>query len=1262
MEFVHLKTYSEFSLKKGTNRIKSLVASAAESKQPALALTEANGLHSAITFYEAAREKGVKPIIGCDITVEQDDGTTHQLTVLAKNKAGYNSLVELNSRAYLEKDIKHEDVRIKADWLVDLHDVVVLSGGKDGYIGKLILEDDMEEAKLVAQQMKDFFQDDFYIELQRDSSAEQNKYMAGAVEICKELGIPPVATHPVLFPTRDDFVAHEVRYCVANKKKFATVDRERPFTPDMHFKTTDEMVKLFSDIPVALTNTVKIAQKCNLSLELGKNQLPRFTTPNGEKESECFEKFSREGLEKRLAKIYPDEKERAEKRKPYDDRFERELGIINKMEFPGYFLIVSDFINWAKNNDIPIGPGRGSGAGSLIAFAMGITDVDPLPYNLLFERFLNPERVSMPDFDIDMCQARRGEIIEYVRNKYGSEAVCQIGTFTTMATKSVIRDVGRALDMNHEEVDQIAKMVFIPVGKKIPLKNYIWGGKLKDGTEIQPDEKLLARYNKDARTRKLIDVALRLEGLTKNMGTHASGVLIAPKKLTEFTSLYTIGKDVDAPVSQFHMGDVEKAGLVKFDFLGLKNLTVISSTLRLIEERRGHRVDLETIDLQDPDILKNVFAAGNTTSVFQFESKGMKGVLKKAKPERFEDLAALNALFRPGPMDIIPDYIAAKEDPAKRTYPHPMLEDILKETYGYMVYQEQVMQVAQKMGGYTLGGADLLRRAMGKKKVEEMQKHRQIFCEGAAKNGVDTQTASDIFSLMEKFAGYGFNKSHAVAYALVAYQTGYLKHYYPSEFLTANLNLAAVSGSTDKIATLFQDCRENNIQLEKIDVNHSDQFFKIENNGAIRYALTAAKGVADKDVIEIQREREKNGPYLDMFDFIERLGAKGRAGKKTLESLTKAGAFDGLEPNRAKVFEMLEQFSDYAKSYKAYVNSAPKRLTALDDIVVSEAPAPDAPAPIKTGGLRRKTTTEAKPKKEVVAPTRPEFVDVEPWTELEAAKMEKEALGMYFSIDPFTSYYAKQLSNPKKGFEAITPLNELREFAIENGNKSKYGAKTYIAGMVEEVFKFKENKGARVKISDGKSTIDAVLFKDTFAEYGKLLEVGSFISMQVNTKLEQAQESHISAVDSSVHLDSDGEVLAAETVAETDSEELDVFVNSVFNFEQTKELLTEVVYVGIPNTQESKDIFLSIASQYPGTDHPNTPIVKMCLENTANGNRNIPGEVYSIKPSEECIRDFKTAFGDKWVMRRYKEEFDKVIFPELVSMKKGKKKSWGKSK
>lgn len=1260
MQFVHLKTYSEFSLKKGTNKIKNLVERAVKDNQPAMALTESNGLHSAINFYETARGKGVKPIIGCDFTVEQEDGSTYQLTVLAKNKSGYNSLVALNSRSFLEKNSKFEDVRIKEDWLVDLQDVVVLSGGKDGYIGKLILAGELDEAKLVAAQMKEFFQEDFYIELQRDSSKEQDAYMEGALQICQEVGIPPVATHPVLFPTREDFVAHEIRYCVANKKKFSTVERERPFTPDMHFKTTEEMTELFSDIPVALENTVKIAQKCNLSLTLGQNQLPRFPTPNGEGEAAYFEKFSREGLEKRLEKIFPDPQVREKSRKEYDERFERELGIINKMEFPGYFLIVSDFINWAKSNDIPIGPGRGSGAGSLIAYAMGITDVNPLPYGLLFERFLNPERVSMPDFDIDMCQSRRGEIIEYVRNKYGSESVCQIGTFSTMATKSVIRDVGRALDMGHDEVDQIAKMIFIPVGKHIPLKNYIWGGQLKDGTEVVGDEKLLTRYNNDVRTKKLIDVALRLEGMTKNMGTHASGVLIAPKKLTEFTALYTIGKDVEAPVSQFHMGDVEKAGLVKFDFLGLKNLTVINGALRLIEERRGQKLDLESIDLQDPDVLKNVFASGNTTSVFQFESKGMKSVLKRAKPECFEDLAALNALFRPGPMDIIPDYIASKENPAKRTYPHKMLENILKETYGFMVYQEQVMQVAQVMGGYSLGGADLLRRAMGKKKVEEMQKHREIFCDGAEKNGVDREQASEIFSLMEKFAGYGFNKSHAVAYALVAYQTGFLKHYYPSEFLTSNLNLAASVGNTDKIATIFQDCRENNIPLTKVDVNFSDQFFKIESDGSIRYALTAIKGAAEKDVMEIQREREMNGPYIDLFDFIERIGAKGRAGKKTLEGLAKSGAFDSLEPNRALVFEMVESLSDYAKNYKKFVSAAPKRLNALD-MVTDSLPeeTTETPAPAK-GGLKRKSPPKAP--KDVVKPERPVLNEVEPWSELVAAQMEKESLGMYFSIDPFTSYYAKQLSNPKKGFEAITPLNELREFAVENGQNNKYGAKTYIAGMVEELFLFKEGKGARAKISDGKSTVDVVMFKETFAEYGKLFEEGSFISMQVSAKIKETDENpEAKAASSLSEVDSDGEVIAHETETSDAEPELDLFVNSAFNFEQTKELLTSVLFVGIPDTPEAKEIFMSIASQYPGQDHKNTSIVKMALEDPVTKNRTIPGPSYSIRATEQCVKDFKNAFGDKWVLRRFKEEFDKVIFPELVS-NKGKKKSWGKGR
>lgn len=1265
MQFVHLKTYSEFSFNKGTNKIKGLVAQAEKNGMPALALTESNGLHSAIGFYETTRSSGVKPITGVDLTIEQEDGNTYQLTVLAKNKKGYESIVRINSRSFLENK-KGDNALVKEEWLADLEEVIVLSGAKDGLIGKYIVAGDLDAAQDEAAQLKEFFQDDFYIELQRDSSEEQDKYMEGAIKICQNLGIAPVATHPVLFPTRDDFMAHEVRHCISNKEKFASISRERKYNPEMYFKSSEEMTELFKDIPVAISNTVKIAQKCNLSLKLGVPQLPRFGTPNGEDETTFFVNFSREGLEKRLEKIYPDPAERAAKRKAYDDRFEREVGIITKMEFPGYFLIVSDFINWAKENDIPIGPGRGSGAGSLVAYAMGITDVDPLPYDLLFERFLNPERVSMPDFDIDMCQSRREEIIDYVRNKYGSEAVCQIGTFTTMATKSVVRDVGRALDMPYDEVDQIAKMIFIPTGKNIPLKTYIWGGKLKDGTEQPADEKLLARYNKDSRTRKLVDVALRLEGLTKNMGTHASGVLIAPGKLTDFTSLFVVGKDTTSPISQFHMGDVEKAGLVKFDFLGLKNLTVIKGALRLIEERYGKKLDLETIDLQDKDVLKDIFASGNTTSVFQFESKGMKSVLKKAKPERFEDLAALNALFRPGPMDIIPDYIEAKENPEKRSYPHPLVEGILKETYGFMVYQEQVMQVAQKLGGYTLGGADLLRRAMGKKKVEEMQKHREIFCEGAAKNGLDHEHASQVFDLMEKFAGYGFNKSHAVAYALVAYQTGFLKHYYPAEFLTANLNLAAVNGNTNKISTLFQDCKENKLPLTKVDINFSDQFFKIEKDGAIRYALTAVKGVAEKDVIAIQKEREQNGQFLDVYDFMERVGSKGRAGKKTMEGLIKAGAFDSLEPNRAVLMDSITVLGDYAKEYKKFKTQEMKRL---DVIGLDAAPAPTdsadlpdaASAPAKSGGLKRKSkATEAKVEKVVLAPERPPLAESEPWNELIIASNEKEALGMYFSVNPFTSYYAKQLSNKGKGFDIVTPLSELRDLAIDHGNDSKYGVKSYIAGIIEEVKVFKEGKGARFKISDGTGTVDTVMFKDTYKQFGTSFAEGDFISMQVNARIKETDDIPEAKAVTHDSVDSDGEIIAPtdnSDIKDSSEAELDVFVNAAFTFAQTKELLTEVLFVGVPNKPEDKEIFVQIASEYPGLNHENTPIVKECV--IKEDGKVVRGDIFSIKPSEECERDFRKAFGDKWVERKFKENVDKVVFPELPS--KGKKKSYGRN-
>lgn len=1203
MNFVHLKTYSEFSITQGINRLPELIGKAVKNNMPAIAITETNGLFSAISFYKEAREKGVKPIIGIDVTVEQDDSNTYQLTLLAKNESGYRALVQANSRAYLENR-KSTGCALKEEWLADLHDVIVLSGAKQGLIGQKILSDNLDEAKEVAQQMRDVFGADFYIELQRDGSPSEDKYMDGAVAISQELNIAPVATHPAFFLEREHFVAHEARFCISNKYSLFDMSRPKPFNKDMYFKTPQEMEELFADLPQALENTVQIAKKCNIELLLDKPNLPSFPTPNGEDEGQYFLKIGQEGLEKRLKKLFKTEDEINKNRKPYDDRFALEVGVIQKMGFPGYFLIVSDFISWAKENDIPIGPGRGSGAGSLVAYAMGITDVNPLPYGLLFERFLNPERVSMPDFDIDMCQDRRIEIIDYVKKKYGEQSVCQIGTFTTMAAKAVIRDVGRTLNYPYDFVDSLAKMVLIAPNKPMTLKQFIFGGETKQGEEIPPDEKMLTRYENERDVKKLIDIALTIEGLTKNIGTHASGVLISPTVLTDFTPLYTL--DVNTkPVSQLDMTDVEKAGLVKFDFLGLKNLTIIQNTVNLINERVEDKVDLQMLPLEDSAIFENIFANGNTTSVFQFESKGMKSILQKAKPNQFEDIAALNALFRPGPMKIIPDFISAKnkkED--ERQYPHPLLKNLLTETYGFMIYQEQVMECAKIIAGFTLGSADMLRRAMGKKKPEEMKKQRELFVKGAADhNNISSEKANELFDTMEEFAGYGFNKSHAVAYALVAYQTAYLKYYHPAAFLTSNFNSTVNTLDTDKIAIILNDCKDNDIKVTEPDINRSFFQFKIEDDKHIRYGLGAIKGVGEKAAQSISQEREKNGPYVDFYDFLERVG-KGHVNKRVLEALVKAGAFDsigeGKTPNesRPQFFEAIAEGLDYVTKFRKKQMENVKVLgNALDDA---------EPVVVKRATKKPKVVVE------LVKPVLPE---VKVWDEITLSQNEKACLGIYYSTNPYLNYYTKEL----EGFKVATPLAGLNSVYDEGDNEA------YVGGLVEEIKWWKSKKGAFVRLSDGTSTVEVRMYEDFLNTNKDWLKPGAFVSAKV--KMERKE-------------------------GEDQEDVLGLSCQAGFSFEETKKLLAYKIYVGSPNNNEFKHKFSEICEKYiSSVNHLNDTNVVLCVED-ANGKKKIKDKSINLSCDVKLFSELKASFGDEWVKCSYKQDIDNVIFPEVRSKKK----------
>jgi DNA polymerase-3 subunit alpha len=1223
MDFVHLKATSEYSITQSINLIPNMIKKVANNSMGALALTDLNGLYGAIGFYKKAKEKGIKPIIGIDLTIEQEDGNKYQLTLLAKNVKGYQKLIEINSKAYTENK-KNDSVAAKEEWLVEIAEgnhVVVLSGGKKGLIGQYILSDRLDEAKSTAQQMKDFFGDDFYIELQRDGTAEEEKYMDGAVEITSSLQIAPVATHANYFSNPEDFLAHEARYCIGSKQTLFDIKREKIFNKDMYLKTKEEMTELFSDLPEAISNTVTIAKKCNIELSLGKPMLPEFPTPDNEPVDDYFFRIAREGLEERLIDDFPNVEERESQRAKYEDRLNWELETIKKMKFPGYFLIVSDFIIWAKKNDIPMGPGRGSGAGSLVAYAMKITDIDPLPYNLLFERFLNPDRVSMPDFDIDMCQSRREEVYEYVRDKYGVDAVCKIGTFGTMAAKAVVRDVGRTLGYPYDFVDNISKKINIRPNNPMTLKQFIFGDE-DAKTVIMPDEKLLESYENEADVRKLIDIALKIEGITRQVGTHAAGVLISPTVLTDYVPLYMANSE-SSLTSQFNMKDVETAGLVKFDFLGLKNLTVIKDAVDLVNERKAKNNEeqfvLKKIDLKDPAVYKNVYASGNTIGIFQFESKGITSFLQKGNPTSFEDIIAMVSLYRPGPMEIIDDWIAAKSlPPEQRKYPDPRLKEVLAETYGYMVYQEQVMQCAQLIAGYSLGGADMLRRAMGKKDAVEMANQRATFIEGSVKNGITADKANHLFDLIDKFSGYGFNKSHAAAYSYLSYQTAYLKNYHAEEFFTANLNSNVGVLDTDKIALLLDDARKNKLTITAPDVNQSLYKFNIESDKHIRYGLGALKGVGEKAIHTIVQEREKNGPYTDFYNFLERVG-RGPVNKRVMESLVKAGAFDSLHPNRAQLFDSIGPGLDYITKYR--------KKQMEDTPVLSDALFDDEPvAPKKTR------------KKKEVELIRPTLVDAEEWDELVQLKNEKTSLGYFFTSNPYTTYYTKQLD----GFEAALKLAALKDHYNGNVNDNAqdgdefftertHNTEAFVGGLVEEIKWWRSKKGAFVTISDGTSTVDVRMFADFLNDNKDWLKNDAFVALKV--KIEQ------------------------ENNESDDGENLMLSVSQGFNFEQTRKLLTNKIFVGSENDPQLIEKFKTICEEFAGNSKAGDPSILLCLPNE-QGRRKKKHSEYCVKAEPVLFEELVKTFGDNWVKASFKKENKDIIFPENPN-KRAKKGVYG---
>ncbi len=972
--FIHLRLHTEYSVVDGLVRVDEAIKRAKGVAMPALGLSDLSNTFGWVKFYRAARGAGIKPVFSCDVWMSNvaDRNRPSRLLLLVQHREGYRRLCELLTRAY-QDNLHRGRPEIDPAWLAEGTDgLLALSGGDAGSVAQAILDDKPDAARAAAAAWAALFPGRYYLELQRFGQPHSERLIDGLLDIGAALNLPAVATHPIQFLAQEDFKAHEARVCIAEGMMLGDPRRPRPFTAEQYFKTPEEMAELFADLPAVLANSVEIAKRCNLTLELGKSRLPDFPTPDGMSLDDYMRQRSFEGLHQRMAHLYPDEAERAAKLPEYTERLEFELGTIIQMGFPGYFLIVSDFINWAKNNGVPVGPGRGSGAGSLVAYCLLITDLDPLRYDLLFERFLNPERVSMPDFDVDFCQDGRDRVIQYVKDKYGHAAVSQIATFGTMAAKAVLRDVGRVLDLPYLFVDKFVKLVPNELGIS-----------LAEAREKEPQ--IDERAKNEEELAELLPLAEKLEGITRNVGMHAGGVLIAPGRLTDFCPLYR-AEGSEAMVSQFDKDDVEAIGLVKFDFLGLRTLTILAEAVRFVQRHPGREnFRLEDLPLDDPAVYK-LFADGNTTAVFQSESRSAKDLEKKLKGDCFEDIIALMALNRPGPLGsgMVDDFIARKQGKQKPEYFHPDLEPVLKSTYGIIVYQEQVMLVAQILAGYSLGAADMLRRAMGKKKPEEMAQQRTIFLEGAARRGADTKVAERLFDLMEKFAEYGFNKSHSAAYALVAYHTAWLKAYYPAEFMAATMS--SEMSDTDKVRVFYEDCRANGLTMLPPDINLSGYRFEPVSKTEIRYGLGAIKGSGEAAIGAIVAEREANGAYKGLFDLTRRVD-KRYLNRRVLEALVKAGAFDVLNDHRASLMA----------SVGAALETADRAARSGGQVgLFGEA--------LDGGGE--------------------DLIDVPRWPEQEKLLQEKSALGYFFSGHPFTSYLAEVSSFAKRQLDSLEPSRD----------------------------------------------------------------------------------------------------------------------------------------------------------------------------------------------------------------------------------------------
>ncbi|MEZ8021531.1 DNA polymerase III subunit alpha [Vibrio sp. 1F255] len=1038
-KFVHLRVHSDFSMVDGLSKVPPLVKKVAEMGMPALALTDFTNLCGLVKFYGTAHGCGVKPIIGADFLMQSPDfgDELTKLTVIATNNKGYNNLTLLISKAYLRGHVQHQPV-IDKEWLIEhAEGLILLSGAKEGEIGKALLKGNRELVASSVEFYKTYFPDRFYLELIRTGRPDEESYLHFALELAEQEDLPVVATNEVVFLTEDLFDAHEIR--VAIHDGFTMVDPRRPknYSAQQYLRSEEEMCELFSDIPEALENSVEIAKRCNVTVRLGEYFLPNFPT-EGLAIEDFLIKKSEEGLERRLAFLFPDEKVRAERRPEYDERLKIELEVVNNMGFPGYFLIVMEFIQWSKDNDVPVGPGRGSGAGSLVAYALDITDLDPLEYDLLFERFLNPERVSMPDFDIDFCMDKRDQVIDHVAEMYGRDAVSQIITFGTMAAKAVIRDVGRVLGHPFGFVDRISKLV--PPDPGMTLEK-----------AFLAEPALPELYDGDEEVRELIDKCRILEGCTRNAGKHAGGVVISPTTITDFAPIYADAEG-NFPVTQFDKNDVETAGLVKFDFLGLRTLTIIDWALGLVNPRLKKEgkepVRIESIPLDDQASF-NLLQNSETTAVFQLESRGMKDLIKRLQPDCFEDIIALVALFRPGPLQsgMVDNFIDRKHGREAVSYPdetwqHESLKETLEPTYGIILYQEQVMQIAQILAGYTLGGADMLRRAMGKKKPEEMAKQRGTFKEGAEANGVDGELAMKIFDLVEKFAGYGFNKSHSAAYALVSYQTLWLKTHYPAEFMAAVMT--ADMDNTEKVIGLVDECFRMKLKLLPPDINSGLYRFNVDEDGAIVYGIGAIKGVGEGPIEAIIEARNKGGYFKDLFDFCARLDLK-KVNKRVIEKLILSGALDRLGPHRAA---MMASLKDAVKAASQHHHAESFGQSDMFGVLT------DAPEEVEH-----------------------KYTQVPKWPEKVWLEGERETLGLYLTGHPVNAY--------------IKELAKYTSCRLKDATPTRRDQSLTIAGLVIAARVMTTKRGTRIglmTLDDRSGRMEVMLFSDALDRYAELLE------------------------------------------------------------------------------------------------------------------------------------------------------------------------------